>query len=91
MPNVIAVLNPDGTVGITPSLGRPQMGLMTVRTVGIVDGYGRSVEHTGLHEYRLEPVRPKPKPTYRVEFKVENTMSDELRDLLFGRERRDEG
>lgn len=56
------------------------------RDISLVDGYGRSVKHTGLHEYQLTPVRPKPKPTFTVEFKVENGMSEHIFDLLSGRE-----
>lgn len=84
IPNVIAYLKPDGTVSMHPALGRPQVGLMTVTTVTYVDGLGRNVKHHGLHEYLLEPVKPKPKPQFSIDFKFENRMSDELINLFFG-------
>lgn len=95
MPNVVAHLNPDGSVGIQAALGRPQLGLMTVRTVAYVDGFGRSAPHVGLYEYRLTPVRAeevaKPKPTFSAQIRLASGMSDEVREILFGRERHGEG
>lgn len=97
MPNVIAHFNPDGTVGIQPSLGRPQVGLMTVKTIAYVDGFGRPAPHVGLHEYHLAPVkpvqpaRPEPAPgfgklSFSTSFTVESDTSG-LLDVLMGRER----
>lgn len=46
----------------------------------VTDGWGRAIERERIY---LSPA-PRPAPTFSMQFKLENPMSDELRALLYG-------
>ncbi|RBO73493.1 hypothetical protein [Microbacterium sp. H6] len=64
-------------------------GCQRIEITTIKDGYGRAVP--GIPPHTVVRPAPRPEPQYKVEFEIENRMSAETWDMLFGRDRDGEG
>lgn len=64
-----------------------QPGCQRLEIDNVTDGWGRDISGT-LPRMVLRPAEaPRREPSFSIKFQLENTMSDDLRDLLFGEAR----
>lgn len=86
-PHVALVVAPDGYSARASVLSAWEPGCQRLEIDTITDGWGRPVPGATPQSVIRPAERPRPEPTFSMQFKVENTMSDELWDMLFGRDR----
>jgi hypothetical protein len=86
-PHVAVTIADDGHSARADVIAEWQPGCQRLEIDSVIDGWGRPVPNERPHMVLRPAEPPTPEPTFSMQFKVENTMSNELWDMLFGRDR----